>query len=74
MSKVATEVAEAEFNRFVEALASPLVAPFRNIMNDPVAGSSQFMLSYVVALVAYVLLHLAINGLLRLFAQRKTVI
>ena len=43
-------------------------------MHDPVAGSSQLMLSYAVALVAYVLLHLAVNGLLRLFAQRKTVI
>jgi uncharacterized protein YggT (Ycf19 family) len=64
----------AGFNRFVETLAYPLVVPFRNIMNDPVAGSSQFMLSYVVALVAYVLLHLAINGLLRIFAQRKTVV
>jgi hypothetical protein len=62
----------AGFNRVVEALASPFVAPFRNIMNDPVAGSSQFMLSYVVALVAYMLLHLAVNGLLRLFAERKT--
>lgn len=28
--------------------------------------------SYVVALVVYVLLHMAFNGLLRLFAQRKT--
>jgi hypothetical protein len=32
------------------------------------------MLSYVVALVAYVLLHAAINGLLRIFAERKTTV
>jgi hypothetical protein len=31
----------------------------------------QLMLSYVVGLVVYLLLHLAVNGLLRLFAQRK---
>jgi hypothetical protein len=30
------------------------------------------MLSYVAALVTYVLLHWALNGFLRLFAQRKS--
>jgi len=64
----------AGFNRFVEAIAAPLVAPFRHIMPDPVAGSSQFMLSYVVALAAYLLLHMAINGLLRIVAHRKTAV
>ena len=64
----------AGFNRFIEALAYPFVVPFRNILHDPVAGNSQLMLSYVVAFVAYVALHLAINGLLRIFSQRKTTI
>jgi hypothetical protein len=43
-------------------------------MNDPAVGSFQFMLSYVVALAVYGLLHLAINGLLRLMAERKTTV
>jgi hypothetical protein len=64
----------AGFKQFVDALAWPFVAPFRGIMNDPAVGSSQFMLSFVVALAAYLMLHLAINGLLRLFAERKTTI
>jgi uncharacterized protein YggT (Ycf19 family) len=64
----------AGFKQFVDAMAAPLVAPFRGIMNDPAVGTYQFMLSYVVALIAYVLLHMAINGLLRLFAERKTAV
>jgi hypothetical protein len=43
-------------------------------MSDPGVGSVRLMLSYVVALVVYVLLHLALNGFLRLFAQRKSTI
>jgi hypothetical protein len=43
-------------------------------MPDPAAGGFQLMLSYLVALAAYVLLHLAVNGLLRIFAQRKTAV
>ena len=62
----------AGFKQFVDTIAWPFVAPFRGIMNDPAVGSFQFMLSYVVALVAYMLLHAAINGLLRIFAHRKT--
>jgi len=64
----------AGFKQFVDVIAGPLVAPFRGIMNDPTVGSAQFMLSYLVALGAYVLLHLAINGLLRLVAERKTAV
>ena len=64
----------AGFKQFVDALAWPFVAPFRGIMSDPQVGSAQFMLSYLVALAAYLLLHLAINGLLRLFAERKTAV
>lgn len=64
----------AGFKQFMDTLAWPFVAPFRGIMNDPAVGSARFMLSYVVALGAYVLLHVAINGLLRIFAQRKTTV
>ena len=62
------------FKQFMDALAWPFVAPFRGVMNDPAVGSFRFMMSYIVALGAYVMLHLAINGLLRLFATRKTVV
>ena len=60
------------FKRFLDALTFPLLAPFRGLMRDPTVGSAQLMFSYVVAVVVYVLLHWAVNGLLRLFAQRKS--
>jgi uncharacterized protein YggT (Ycf19 family) len=59
------------FKRFLDAVTLPVLGPFRGLMSDPAVGSMQLMLSYVVALVAYVLLHWAVNGFLRLFAQRK---
>ena len=62
------------FKQFMDTLAYPFVAPFRGIMNDPAVGSSRLMLSYFVAIGAYLMLHLAINGALRLFATRKTVV
>jgi len=60
------------FKRFLDAVTWPLLAPFRGLMRDPAMGSMQLMLSFVVAVVVYFLLHLAFNGLLRLFAQRKS--
>jgi uncharacterized protein YggT (Ycf19 family) len=62
------------FKRFLDAVTWPLLGPFRGLMPDPAVGSMQLMLSYVVALVVYVLVHMALNGLLRLFAQRKSTI
>lgn len=64
----------AGFKRFVDALAWPFVAPFQGIVQDPAVGSGHFMFSFLVALTAYLLLHIAINGLLRIFAQRKTTV
>ena len=64
----------AGFKQFIDVIAGPLVAPFRGIMSDPSVGSVKFMLSYLVALAAYGCLHLAITGLLRLFAERKTTV
>jgi uncharacterized protein YggT (Ycf19 family) len=60
------------FKRFLDAVTFPVLGPFRGLMRDPALGSMQLMLSYVVALVAYVLLHWALNGFLRLFVQRKS--
>ena len=62
----------AGFYRFVHAITSPLLAPFRGLVDDPSAAQVRFRLSYIVALIAYLLLHLAINGLLRMLAHRRT--
>lgn len=62
------------FNRFVERITQPLLGPFRGLLADPASGRFQLKLSYIVALVVYILLHLAINGLLRLVAHRKVAV
>ena len=62
------------FKRFIDTLTAPLLAPFNTLMPDPASGRFQLKISYLVALLVYVLLHLAINGLLRLFAHRKTAV
>jgi uncharacterized protein YggT (Ycf19 family) len=59
------------FKQFMDAITWPLLAPFRGLMPTPSVGSSQLMLSYVIALVVYLLLHLAVNGALRMMAERK---
>jgi hypothetical protein len=43
-------------------------------VSDPATGSYRFMLSYVVALIVYMLVHFAVKGLLRLFVQKKTTV
>lgn len=62
------------FKNFIDALTAPLLLPFNTLMPDLARGRFQFKISYVVALFVYVLLHMAINGLLRLFAHRKTAV
>jgi len=59
------------FKRFLDAVTWPVLAPFRGLMPDPSVGSFQLMISYIVALVVYALLHMAVNGALRLMAERK---
>jgi len=65
----------AGFFKFIVALTDPFYFPFRGLM--PSLSSSQgftLVLSLVAALVAYMILHLAINGLLRLVAHRKVAV
>jgi len=62
------------FRNFIDAICAPLLAPFNSLMPSVGVGSFQLRLSYVFALVVYLLLHMAINGLLRLLGSRKTVV
>jgi uncharacterized protein YggT (Ycf19 family) len=62
------------FKQFLDAVTAPFLAPFRGLMPDPAIGSFQLMASYIIALVVYVLLHLAVNGALRLLVSRKTAV
>ena len=63
----------AGFVRFIVLVTSPFYEPFRGIVASPSTdGGHTLLLPIVVAIIAYVLLHLLINGLLRMFAHRKT--
>jgi uncharacterized protein YggT (Ycf19 family) len=64
----------AGFKQFIDAIAWPFLAPFRGLMPTPGVGSFRFMLSYIVAIGVYILLHMAVNGLLRLLVHRKTAV
>ena len=63
----------AGFVRFIVAVSDRFYAPFRGIVASPSTDSGHtLLLPIVIALVAYVILHLLINGLLRMLAHRKT--
>jgi hypothetical protein len=65
----------AGFVRFIVAVTSPFYEPFRGIVASPrTDGGHTLMLPLVIAFIVYVLVHLAINGLLRIVAHRKTAI
>jgi uncharacterized protein YggT (Ycf19 family) len=65
----------AGFVRFIVAVTDPFYRPFRGIVASPTAdGGHTLMVPLLIAIVVYVLLHLAINGLLRILAHRKTAI
>lgn len=61
------------FVQLIFTLTDPLYAPFRGIVGSPTAaGGHTLALPIVIAIIVYALLHLGINGLLRLIAHRKT--
>lgn len=56
---------EAGFVRFIQRLTDPFYAPFEAIAARPALDGGYLDLPLVVALIAYVFLHLAIRGLIR---------
>jgi uncharacterized protein YggT (Ycf19 family) len=64
----------AGFKQFIDALGAPFLGPFRGILLEPGIGRFRLMTSYILALGVYILLHMAVNGLLRIFVHRKTVV
>lgn len=63
----------AGFVQFIVTVTNPFYAPFRGIVNSPRTDEGHtLMVPIVVAIIAYVVLHLAINGILRMMAHRKT--
>jgi 16S rRNA G1207 methylase RsmC len=59
--------------QFIVAVSNPFYAPFRGIVASPSTDSGHtLLLPIVVAIIAYAIAHLLINGLLRMLARRKT--
>lgn len=64
---------EAGFVQFIRSISDPFYAPFRGIVASPTTPEGYTLaLPIIIALVVYILLHMAINGLLRIFVHRKT--
>jgi uncharacterized protein YggT (Ycf19 family) len=62
----------AGFFKFIKALTDPIYSPFRGLMSSPSTPEGfTLALPIIVAIVVYMLLHLAINGFLRIIAHRK---
>ena len=65
----------AGFVQFIVTVSNPFYKPFQGIVASPrTDGGHTLLLPIVVAIIAYALLHLGINALLRMFAHRKTAI
>ncbi len=65
----------AGFVQFIVTITNPFYSPFRGIVASPSTNEGHtLLLPIVIAIIAYVILHLAINGLLRMIAHRKTAI
>lgn len=62
----------AGFVKFIKSATGIFYAPFAGIVPSPSKDGFTLALPIIIAIVAYMVLHLAINGLLRLFAHRKT--
>ena len=63
----------AGFVRFIRAVTDPFYGMFRGIVASPTAeGGNTFAVPILIAIVAYILLHAGIRGLLQLIAHRKT--
>lgn len=64
----------ADFVQFIRTITDPFYAPFRGIVPSPSVDGFTLALPIIVALVVYMLIHFAINGLLRIFVHRKTTV
>jgi uncharacterized protein YggT (Ycf19 family) len=63
------------FVQLIKTVTDPFYAPFIGIVpNIKAEGGFTLVLPIIVALVVYIFLHLAINGLLRIFVHRKTTV
>jgi YggT family protein len=63
----------AGFVQFIRGMTDPFYAPFSGIVASPALNGGVMDFPIVIALLAYVLLHVAIRGLIRLLAGDRAV-
>jgi uncharacterized protein YggT (Ycf19 family) len=62
----------AGFFQFIKSVTNPIYSPFRGLVPSPSTPEGfTLALPIIVAIVVYMLLHLAVNGFLRILAHRK---
>ena len=65
----------APFFQFVKSISDPFYSPFRGLVPSPSTPEGfTLALPIVIAIVVYMLLHLAINSFLRILAHRKVAV
>ncbi len=64
----------AGFTKFIKSVTGLFYAPFQGIVPSPSDNGFTLALPVIIAIVVYMLLHLAINGILRMLVHRKTTI
>jgi hypothetical protein len=63
----------AGFTQFIRGITEPFYLPFPGLVQSPEApGGYVFEWPILIAILVYALLHWAINGFLRMMAERKT--
>lgn len=63
------------FVQFIRTITDPFYAPFRGIVASPTGeGGSTLAIPIIIAMVVYLIAHVAINGLLRMVGHRKTTV
>lgn len=63
------------FVRFISTITNPFYAPFKGIVSSPTTeAGNTLVFPLIIAIVVYALVHLGINGMLRMVGSRKTVI
>ena len=61
------------FVKFISTITNPFYAPFRGIVESPsTEGGNTLVFPIIIAMVVYAIVHVAINGLLRMVGNRKT--
>lgn len=61
------------FVRLINDVTNPFYAPFKGIVSSPTTeGGNTLVVPIIIAIFVYLLVHLAINGLLRMIGSRKT--